>query len=78
MSYALSPEVERRINEQMALGHYNSADDLLIDALAALAERRDDIAAIEDGIADMDAGRMRPLEEVDAAIRAKHGFPPDE
>jgi antitoxin ParD1/3/4 len=78
MSYALSAEVERRINEQMELGHYNSPDDLLLDALEALAERRDDIEAIEAGIADMEAGRLRPIEEVDAEIRAKHGFPPDE
>ena len=78
MSYFVSPEIERRIHEQMALGQYSSPEDLLLDALAALAERRDDIAAIQAGIDDMEAGRMRPLEEVDAEIRAKHGFPPDE
>jgi hypothetical protein len=40
MSYALSPAVERRINEQTEPGHYSSPDDLLLDALAALAKHR--------------------------------------
>lgn len=77
MSYTLSAEIERRIHEHLALGTYASTDDLLLDALSALDERLEDMAAIRAGIEDMEAGRVRPLEDVDAEIRAKHGFPAD-
>jgi hypothetical protein len=41
-------------------------------------ESLDDIEAIQAGIEDLLAGRMWPLEEVDAEIRAKYRFPPDD
>ena len=44
-------------------------------AMAALQRQRD-VAAIQRGIDDMEAGRGRPLEEVDADIREEFGFPP--
>ena len=34
-----------------------------------------DWAAIQAGIEDMLAGRMRPLREIDAEIRKTHGWP---
>jgi len=58
----------------MAAGDYASQDDLLRDALAALAERKGDLASIQAGISDMETGRARPLEEVSDAIRRKHGW----
>ncbi|HEV3416736.1 MAG TPA: type II toxin-antitoxin system ParD family antitoxin [Pirellulales bacterium] len=70
MTYSFSPEIERQIDYQMALGKYTTADDLLRDALNALAERREDIAAVQAGLEDMEAGRVRPLTEVAAEIRA--------
>jgi predicted transcriptional regulator len=53
----------------------DSEDDLLRDALAALGscvhspaaakeEYRQTIAAIKQGVADMEAGRMQPLREI--------------
>lgn len=36
--------------------------------------READLAAIREGIADMNAGRVMPLEQLDARIRAKLGF----
>jgi Arc/MetJ-type ribon-helix-helix transcriptional regulator len=36
MSYQFASDVERLLREQMALGHYNSEDDLLRDALVSL------------------------------------------
>ena len=44
-------------------------------AMQALREQQDDIAAIQAGIEDMEAGRFRPLEEVDAELRKKHNIP---
>ena len=35
-----------------------------------------DVAAIRAGIADLEAGRVVPFEQVDARLRAKLGLPP--
>jgi predicted DNA-binding antitoxin AbrB/MazE fold protein len=35
-----------------------------------------DVAAIQAGIDDMEAGRVVPFEQVDARLRAKLGLPP--
>lgn len=43
-------------------------------ALAALQERLEVIAAIQEGLADVDAGRGVPLEESMAAFARKHGL----
>jgi predicted transcriptional regulator len=43
-------------------------------AMEALTER-EDMAAIQAGIDDMEAGRHRPLADVDAEIRIKHNIP---
>ena len=74
MHYRFTPDVERLVSEQMRQGAYKSEDDLLRDALRALAERNDTFAAIRAGIEDMEAGRVMPLSEADAAMRAKLGF----
>ena len=44
----------------------------LVDAL----RQQEDIAAIQAGIDDMEAGRVISLEEADAEIRKDLGFPP--
>jgi len=47
----------------------------LVQQWYAEREREDTIASIRRGIADADAGHVRPLAEVDAEIRSKFGFP---
>ena len=48
----------------------------LVDAETLQAiERQSDAAAIRAGIADMEAGRVLSLDELDARIRARLGFP---
>lgn len=74
MPYQIPPDVESRVTALLADG-YASVDDVLRDALSALEYRREEIAAIREGIEDVEAGRYRPLEEVDAEIRKKHNFP---
>ena len=44
-------------------------------AMQAL-QRQEDLAAIQEGIDDMEAGRGMPIEEADKRIREKLGFPP--
>ncbi len=76
MSYQLPPDVESLVAEQIRQGTYNSPDEVLRDALRALAERNDEVAAIQAGIEDMEAGRVIPLREADAEIRKRLGFAP--
>jgi len=75
MPYDLPPDVQDQIREHIATGLYSSEDDVLRAALRALAFRRDELAAVQAGIDDMEAGRLSPFEEVDADIRRQFGFP---
>ena len=72
--------------EQMSAGNYESADDLLRDALLALREQRNVLVEEEDpatiegirrGLADLAAGRVREFAEFDAEFRAKHNISDD-
>ncbi|MGD9648004.1 MAG: hypothetical protein AB7U73_19990 [Pirellulales bacterium] len=74
MTLQVSADVEQLIRVQMAAGHYQTEDDLLRDALLALADRSDDVAAIQEGLDDLWAGRVHPLDEVDAEIQQRFGF----
>jgi Arc/MetJ-type ribon-helix-helix transcriptional regulator len=75
MSYQFPPDVAKLVQEQMTAHGYASEDDVLRDALDALGhfahscedaeeEFRQTVAAVREGIADMEAGRMRPLREM--------------
>jgi len=75
MSYQLPPDVTHLVNEQLATGQFGSTDEVLREALKAL-KRNAEIAAIAEGIADMEAGRYRSLDDVDADLCRKHNFPP--
>ena len=77
MSYAFPPELDRLVRQKLATGEYGSEDEVLLDAMRALQDRDQTIMAIREGIADMEAGRTRPLEEVDAEIRDRHGIRAD-
>ncbi len=53
----------------MAFGNYATEDDVLREALYSLIRQNEDLAAIQAGVADMNASRVRPIREVDAEIR---------
>jgi putative addiction module CopG family antidote len=69
MTYQIPPDVEQLIREQMAAGDYHNHDEVLRDALQALAERNADLAAVRTGIDDMKSGRLRPIKDVADDIR---------
>jgi predicted transcriptional regulator len=73
MTIDLPPAVAQDIELLMHYEKYQSPLAVIRDALAAL-RREKDLQGIREGIADMEAGRFRPWEEVDAEIRAKFGF----
>jgi predicted transcriptional regulator len=74
MAYQFPPDVQQLIREAVIFGNYATEDDLLREALHALIQRNEDFAAIQAGVADMNAGRLRTVHEVDAEIRNKLGF----
>ena len=68
------------IDEQLANG---GADLALDEALArweyensSMEEREETIRAIQSGLADIEAGRVRPIEDFDRDFRLKHGLSP--
>jgi len=77
MGYRFPADVEKLIQKRMEEGRYASEDDVLRDALQALARQSADLAAIEAGVDDMEAGRFQSVEEFDAAFRQKNGIEPD-
>ena len=74
MAYPFPPDVQQLIRLGMAIGNYATEDDILREALDGLIQRNEDLAAIQAGVADMNAGRIRPIREVDAEIRSTLGF----
>ena len=46
MTYAFPPDVEQLVAGRMATGGYSTEDDVLRDALRALAEEEEDLAAV--------------------------------
>ena len=74
MSLQISADIESSIRAFITNGRFSNEDEVLREAIIALERQERDIAAIQEGIDDMNAGRYRPWEEVRAEMRAKFGF----
>ena len=77
MSYQFPPDIDAFVKNQLASGRYASEDELVREAFEALRRQNEDVAAIQAGIEDEQAGRMKPLAEVDAALRERNQIPPE-
>lgn len=77
MPHVFPPELDRLIREELATGAYASEDDLLLEAVRSLRDQEELMAGIREGLDDIEAGRVRPLHEVDAELRAKYSIPRD-
>jgi Arc/MetJ-type ribon-helix-helix transcriptional regulator len=82
MGYQFPPDVEKLVRGHMAAGGYASEDEVLREALLAFGELvrspeevgeeyRQTVAAVEAGVADANAGRMRPLRDIIDEARGK-------
>ena len=79
INYSFPNDVAQQVREFLATGQFADEDDVLRGALSALAQqtfdRQDsDLAAIRAGREDAEAGRYRPIEEVDLEIRRKYNI----
>lgn len=78
MSYQLPPDIEALVQQQLALGHYRSPDDVLRAALGQLAAEEEEVRAIQASIDAVDGGDGGvPLDAAFDAIRRKHGLATD-
>jgi Arc/MetJ-type ribon-helix-helix transcriptional regulator len=56
MPYSFPPEVQRLVETRMASGKYASEDELLRDALEALAAESEELQAIQDALTEWRGG----------------------
>ena len=75
MSADLGSTLENYVSKLVEQGRYNSKSEVLREGVRLLQEREQRLAAlnasIERGLADADAGRLIPAEEVYAELRAR-------
>lgn len=75
MPYSFPPEIDRLLQDRLSSGLYSSEDEVLLEAMLALRDRDATVAAVREGIADMEAGRVMTIEEADAEMRRRHEIP---
>lgn len=74
MTFQLPPELDSRVQSQLALGPYRTPAEVLTDALNALDERNRERRAIQEGIDAWRAGDVQDLDAFDAEFRAANGI----
>ena len=76
ISADLGEKLEAVVTDLVKNGRYNSKSEVLREGVRLVQEREAALqrldAALERGIADADAGRVKPLEEVVERLRAKY------
>jgi len=76
ISAELGEKLEAVVADLVKNGRYNSKSEVLREGVRLVQEREAALsrldAALARGIADADAGRVRPAEEVFAELRAKY------
>ena len=78
MNLSLNPDVQRFIEEKDLAGHFATPEDVVHTAIARLQSDEaielddEELAAIEEGLAQADRGEGRPWEQVREELRAKY------
>jgi Arc/MetJ-type ribon-helix-helix transcriptional regulator len=80
MNITLAPDLEKRIEERILRGAYESPEALISEAVSRLIdeeeqELRETRAAIDQAFEELDRGEARPADEVLAELRAEYGIP---
>jgi putative addiction module CopG family antidote len=75
MPTQLPPDVQQNVTAWVATGRYASEEDVLRDALRALAEEQYDLDAVCQAIEEVDAGDAGiPVRQVFEELRNRHGI----
>ena len=76
ISAELGPVLEGYVSELVSKGRYNSKSEVLREGVRLVQERESRLAtmdaAIARGIADIEAGRVKPAEEVLQRLKNKY------
>lgn len=70
------PGVPIAVEDEQTRHRYVLVDQELHDRAMQALQQQEDLAAIQAGISDMEAGNVVTFDEVDTRIRAKLGLPP--
>jgi antitoxin ParD1/3/4 len=80
-SYTLGRHFEEFIQDQLHSGRYNNASEVVRDGLRLLEARERRLSALDaalaEGIADIEAGRVHDLQDVCAELEAEIAALPD-
>lgn len=75
-SFSLGGHYERFVKDQLASGRYNNASEVVRDALRMMEDRERRLvaldAALDVGLKDIEAGRVKDADEVFARLEAKY------
>jgi predicted transcriptional regulator len=77
MTLQISADIEHRITMRLNAQSGVTVDEVLRDALDALEFQEREIAAIQEGLDDVEAGRLTPLREYEREFRARHKISQD-
>ena len=76
ISADLGEKLEAVVTDLVANGRYNSKSEVLREGVRLVQEREAALARLdaelEKGLADIEAGRVKPAEDVFARLRAKY------
>jgi antitoxin ParD1/3/4 len=76
ISVDLGDPLERFVDDLVRNGRYNSKSEILREGVRLIQERETRLRAldsmIEQGLADADAGRVKPADEVFDRLKAKY------
>ncbi len=79
ISAELGETLEKIVNELVENGRYNSKSEVLREGVRLVQEREARLrAALERGLADVEVGRVKPLDEVADRLIAKYQRMADE
>ncbi|MFL9828064.1 type II toxin-antitoxin system ParD family antitoxin [Rhodoplanes sp. SY1] len=73
--------LEKTVDRLVATGRYNSKSEVIREGIRLVEEREQRLAALDAalarGVADADAGRVHPADELFAELRARYGAATD-
>jgi Arc/MetJ-type ribon-helix-helix transcriptional regulator len=71
MSYLFPEDIQSQVDQLMATGVFDNQDELLRQAVSALAAQQDDLVAVADSLADFDCGE-RGISAVESLHQVRH------
>lgn len=79
MQIDLPPDLEPFVDQEFATGRYATREEVVLQAVRWLRqERQEAVLGIQQGLADVSAGRIQPIREAFADIRSEFRVPETE